>query len=273
MFDKNTPLLKNPEFSIEELTIASTDVNPDGSLDVMFDLHGFTIETSVNFVQHPNNIDIEINSVYILDGGYVHFDSAYFEDAFPQMRKLIIDEYMFNNVCVEKIIKETKLAILLYKGIRFFCNVAYNLKINMAKDMNTNESIEADEFKEFRRVLDKEFREFVNDHKLNKAPSMEVQIVKMYEAAANNTQYFVRIRRTDILSACALGSSNVLEYACYQTKHNTQEECLSRAWMMASYAAQFVGETSMDAVKLVNFTEEEIRLIKSEDNYTTILGV
>ncbi len=271
MFDSTIPLLQNPAFTVDELTIASVDVISDGSLNVVFDLHGFTIETLVNFVKRYN-VDIIIDSIYILDGGYAYFDILYFDDIKPYMVKLIIDEYMFNNICIESINRGSKNAVILYKDIRFYCDISYNLKINMATNIHTNDEVDPTEYKQHRKFLHDELNGFINDHDLNVSSNMEVRIQKMYEAAVDNTQYYVRIRRNDFLLACPLGSSNTLEYACFQTKHHNGDkvECIERAWMMASYAAKFIGLSSMEKVKLINFTDDEIAIAKNEDNITVV---
>lgn len=270
MFNQSVPLLKNPEFDITGLTIASVDILSGNQYEVVFDLHGITIET-MQSIDH--NVNIEIQSVYFVDGGYVTLDSSYFEDIIPYMRKLFIDEYIFNNVVVVNINNVAKLAILLYKGTRFLCDVSNYLRIQMAFKIDGGEKVDLEEANQHVRTLNKEVREYVNENKINRLPNMEVQILKMYEAAVDNTQYFVRLRRNDVVATSLLGSTNVLEYACYQTKHHTKQECLERAWMMASYLVQFVGDNSMDCVKLVSFTDEEIQIIKSDDNIITCLGV
>lgn len=266
------PILENPEFDVESLTIASVD-ELRNEFDVMFDLHGTTIESKVSFWKYTDDINIDIESVYVLDGGYAYLDSEYFEDIIPNMRKLFIDEYIFNNVVIKRLDVNTKLAILLYRDIRFLCDVSSSLCIQMAFNIDNMEKVDLEIANQHKKILDKAVREYVNINKINKLSNMEVQILKMYEAAVDNTQYFVRLRRNDVVSTSLLGSTNVLEYACYQTKHHTKEECLGRAWMMASYLVQFSGETTMDCVKLINFTDEEIQIIKSDDNFTTALGV
>lgn len=267
----NLPILENPEYSVEDLTIASVD-EYRGMIDVMFDLHGNTIETQITF-GNKNEMILLIRSAYFIDGGYVNLDVGYFEDIIPNMKKLFIDEYVFNNVVIQNISKNSKLAILLYKDIRFLCDIKGYLKIQHAYNIETGISVDMTEAESHTKTLNKVIREHINEQKMNLLDNMEVQIVKMYEAAVDNTQYFVRLRRNDVVATSLLGSTNVLEYACYQTKHHTKQECLERAWMMASYLVQFVGDTSMDCVKLVNFTDEEIQIIKSDDNIITCLGV
>lgn len=267
-------ILNNPEYDVNELMIASVD-EQGSEFSVMFDLHGTTIETEVRFFDEHDKVNIYVNieSVYFLDGGYVYLDREYFEDIIPNMRKLFVDEYIFNNVVVLQLNKEAKLAILLYHDIRFLCDVSNYLSIQMAFKIDGGEKVDLEEANQHVRTLNKEVREYVNENKINRLPNMQVQIIKMYESAVDNTQYFVRLRRNDVVCTSVLGSTNVLEYACYQTKHHTKDECLERAWMMASYLVRFSGETSMDCVKLVNFTDEEIQKIKSDDNITTALGV
>ena len=86
----NLPILENPEYSVEDLTIASVDVN-HAVIFVMFDLHGNTIETEITF-GNKNEINFDIQSAYFIDGGCVNLDTKYFEDIIPNMKKLFIDE-------------------------------------------------------------------------------------------------------------------------------------------------------------------------------------
>lgn len=273
MFDKNIPILNNPEFDVANLEISSVDYNHKGNIiNIVYDLQGFQIDSLIEF-HTKKEIDIIIDNVCFYDQGRVDVDPRYFDDIIPNMYKLFIDEYVFNNVVIQVINPHAKLAILLYKDIRFLCTIKNNLKINMAFDLKTGAKIPEEIYIKYRRELDDVICEYINSNQMNRAQNMDVVITRMYEQAVDNTQYFVRIVRKDYLAACPLGSSNTLEYACFQTKHHDRAECLSRAWMMASYAAQFVGLTSMKDVILKNFPDDEAVEIRSDDNFIAILGV
>ena len=91
---------------------------------------------------------------------------------------------------------------------------------------------------------------------MKKIDNLQVSICKLVESSGNE-QFYVRLVRTDEKS-----HGSILEYDCFQTKHLSKEECLSRAWFSASIVARFCGLSSMDEVNLYNLSEDEIVLIK-----------
>lgn len=91
---------------------------------------------------------------------------------------------------------------------------------------------------------------------MKKIDNIQVSICKLVESSGNE-QFYVRLVRTDEKS-----HGSILEYDCFQTKHLSKEECLSRSWFSASIVARFCGLSSMDEVNLYNLSEDEIALIK-----------
>lgn len=252
------------------LTISSVDVDEDG-ISVVFDAHdGIDVETVIRFRDRSIVIDV-VNIDALIDGEYVRVDPILSSiDLESRMKKLFVDEYVFNNVVIQQIFKIAKIAVLLYKDMRYYVDIKNNLRITRIETLYGCDTVELNN--DHRKVLDDAVREYINEFELNRMENVKVVILKMYEAAVDNTQYFVRIVRNDVISSCVLGSSSTLEYACFQTKHFDRDECLSRAWWMASSAAQFVGITSLDDIELQNFTDEEATQIRSE-YFTVVLGV
>lgn len=96
---------------------------------------------------------------------------------------------------------------------------------------------------------------------IRKLTKVDVKIVKMRESSGNE-QFFVRLVRNDT-GEDSFFTDGILEYNCWQTKSLDKNECLSRAWFDASFAARFVGLKSMDGVILVGFDDEETAILKS----------
>lgn len=96
---------------------------------------------------------------------------------------------------------------------------------------------------------------------MEKLEQVEVNILKMRESSGNE-QFFVRLVRNDKDSGIAC-NDGVLEYACFQTKHLSKDECLQRAWFSASFAARFIGLKTMKGVILINCDEEETTALKA----------
>lgn len=92
--------------------------------------------------------------------------------------------------------------------------------------------------------------------KMKKLDSLQVVILKMSESSGNE-QFYVRLARTD-----EKAHGSVLEYDCFQTKNLHKQECLERAWFSTSMVARFCGLSSMEEVKLINFSDEETEIIK-----------
>lgn len=90
----------------------------------------------------------------------------------------------------------------------------------------------------------------------------KVLIVKMNESSGN-VQFFVRAVRTDLTDTLDQATKGVLEYQCFQTKHMSVEECISRAVFTAGYLLRFFDLTRED-LKLVRFTDEEIEYANSQ---------
>lgn len=92
---------------------------------------------------------------------------------------------------------------------------------------------------------------------MKKLNNVEVAICKMRESSGNE-QFYVRLMRTDEKT-----HGSILEYDCFQTKHLDKKECVERAWFSASFLARFSGLSSMEEVKLSNFTTEEREIAKN----------
>ncbi len=95
---------------------------------------------------------------------------------------------------------------------------------------------------------------------MHKIEVVEVNIVKMKESSGNE-QFYVRLVRNDV-DKSFFSTHNILEHSCWQTKHLTKEECLSRAWFDASYLARFVGLESMDEVVILGLDDSEKEILK-----------
>ena len=97
---------------------------------------------------------------------------------------------------------------------------------------------------------------------LNKMSNIQLSIYKATESSGNQ-QFFCRANRLDEKNLQPKDKlAALLELACFQTKHLSKEECLSRSWFSASIVARFCGLSSMDEVNLYNLSEDEIALIK-----------
>ena len=92
--------------------------------------------------------------------------------------------------------------------------------------------------------------------KMKKLDILAVNICKMSESSGND-QFYVNLVRTDEKK-----HGSKLNYSCFQTKHFSHQECLERAWFTASMLARFCGLSSMDEIKLINFTDDEAIAIK-----------
>lgn len=239
--------------------ILSVDQTAYNMFNVMFEYNGSTVDTVYNAKRDEFTVSNAVTA--LID------DNLSFNSMCADLYQKFFDEYIFNNVVIKEYDRSEKTAILYYKNYNFNVKVGYTFEIDKVYDFGSRHELNVDDFKEYKKTLAMSVDEQIKLFKLNRTPNMDVQICKMYEAGIDNTQYFVRLRRNDVLSPCSFGTNTILEYACFQTKHFDKDECLRRAWSMAAYAGRFIGIENMDEVKLINFTDEEIAAIKVMDTY------
>lgn len=257
---------------LESLSISSTDVvrvDISGDIhenvfDVMFDMAGYFIMTRIH--HNDKGLHLKINSVSCYDN-YKNYEinTSLFVDFKDDMLKLFIDEYIHSYPSVVMMNKKSKLAVVLYKGVSLYieCHHRGAESYHVIKTFDLNSGLECEiDHSEYYKAVRGELKFYINDNCLNKVDAVTIMVDRMYEEAIDNFQYFVRVRRDDYLMPDAFGINNTLDYACYQTKHHSMEECIERAKYKVSELMRFYGIIDYNEIKLRNFSDGEKKIFQ-----------